>query len=372
MEKPRTGGSSVRPRPGRVSPEAEARGEARERHAGGLRHERDRARGARVHLENEKLAAADCELHVHEPHDLERQPEPGRGLPDFAESRARHAPVRRQDGVRIARMDAGLLDVLHDPGDDDVLSVAEGVDVELVGILEKPVDQDRAGPERRRSPPRGPPRGRPRRRRCASRGRRARSSGGREAESRGGRPTFRPSATSRATPHGGACRFDVTQQLAEALAVLGAVDRVRRGAEDRNAGGLERLRELQRRLAAELHEDAVRLLAFDDGEDVLERERLEVEPVGRVVVRRDRLGVAVDHHGLVAGLGDRLGRVHAAVVELEALPDPVRAGAEDDDLLPAGRDRPRPPSRSRNRGTGSVDSNSAAHVSTRLKTGVTP
>src|ERR1039458_217931 len=44
----------------------------------------------------------------------------------------------------------------------------------------------------------------------------------------------------------------VTQQLAEPLTVLGAVDRVRRGAEDRDAGGFERLRELQRRLTPEL------------------------------------------------------------------------------------------------------------------------
>ena len=42
------------------------------------------------------------------------------------------------------------------------------------------------------------------------------------------------------------------------------------------------------------------LLGVHDLEHVLEGERLEVEPVGGVVVGRDRLRVAVDHHGLVA------------------------------------------------------------------------
>jgi hypothetical protein len=49
----------------------------------------------------------------------------------------------------------------------------------------------------------------------------------------------------------------LVEQRAEALAVLGAVDRVGAGAEDRHAGLGQRLRQLQRRLAAELHDHAV-------------------------------------------------------------------------------------------------------------------
>ena len=66
-------------------------------------------------------------------------------------------------------------------------------------------------------------------------------------------------------------------------------------------------------------------------EHLLRRQRFEVEPVGRVVVGRDRLGVAVDHHGLVAEPAERLDGVDAAVVELDALPDAVRSRAEDHD-----------------------------------------
>ena len=73
---------------------------------------------------------------------------------------------------------------------------------------------------------------------------------------------------------------------------------------------------------------------------MLDVERLEVEPVGGVVVGRDRLRVAVDHHRLVAERAEALGGVDAAVVELDPLADPVRAGAEDDDArLAARRDR---------------------------------
>ena len=66
-------------------------------------------------------------------------------------------------------------------------------------------------------------------------------------------------------------------------------------------------------------------------------ERLEVQPVGRVVVGRHGLGVAVDHDRLEPGLAQREAGVHAAVVELDALADPVRARPEDDHLVPGRR-----------------------------------
>jgi len=61
------------------------------------------------------------------------------------------------------------------------------------------------------------------------------------------------------------------------------------------AGVLERLRELQRRLPAERDDDARhrsgRQLGVVDLEHVLVRERLEVQPVGGVVVGGDGLGL---------------------------------------------------------------------------------
>src|SRR5664280_642669 len=77
-------------------------------------------------------------------------------------------------------------------------------------------------------------------------------------------------------------------------------------------------------------------LGLDHLEHVFDGQRLEVQPVGGVVVGGDRLRIAVDHHGLVAGGGQREAGVHAGVVELDALADPVRPAAQDQHLAPAG------------------------------------
>ena len=125
------------------------------------------------------------------------------------------------------------------------------------------------------------------------------------------------------------------EHLLEPLPVLGPVDGVGRGADDGDPGLFQRHRKLQRGLAAELDDHPVRLLDIDDVEDVLVGERLEIEPVGGVVIGGDRLRVAVDHDRLVAVLCQGEDAVHAAVVELDPLADPVRPAAQDHDLLPA-------------------------------------
>ena len=58
-------------------------------------------------------------------------------------------------------------------------------------------------------------------------------------------------------PFFGCLQMQLVEQPLEAVAVLGEIDGVGRGAEDRHARLLERAGELQRRLAAELHDDAV-------------------------------------------------------------------------------------------------------------------
>ena len=59
------------------------------------------------------------------------------------------------------------------------------------------------------------------------------------------------------------------------------------------------MRELERRLSAELHDGALEraALAFlvEDFQHVLRGQRLEIEPVGRVVIGRHRLRIAIDH-----------------------------------------------------------------------------
>ena len=66
---------------------------------------------------------------------------------------------------------------------------------------------------------------------------------------------------------------------------------------------------------------------------VFEGQRFEIQPVRGVIIGRNRLGVAVDHDGLIALIGQGEAGVTAAIVELDPLADPVRAAAQNDDLL---------------------------------------
>ena len=230
-------------------------------------------------------------------------------------------------------MDAGPLDVLEDRDDLRVFSITECLHVDLDRALEEPVDEHRplvVSGERGAyvlgtcaDPHRAP------------------------AEHVRGADEHRVADPRRRLdgllPGGddlpvGAADAEALEQPSEALAILGEVDRVERRAHDPVARRLERARQPERRLAAELDHDPVRLLALAHGEHLLGAQRLEVEPVGGVVVGRNRLRVAVHHHGLVAERAEAPRRVHAAVVELDPLPDPVRAAAEDHDarLLPSG------------------------------------
>ena len=235
-------------------------------------------------------------------------------------------------------MDAGLLDMLHDAGNVDGLAVRDGVDVNLDRVLEVGIDEHRVvarnldgglhvavervavvddlhGPAAEHV-------GRAQQHRVAD----PVGHGLRLGERMG-------------DAVGGLAQLELMQELLEALAVLGQVDGVGRGPEDGDVRRLERGGELERRLAAELHDDpqelSRRLLGAHDLDHVLGRKRLEIEAVGGVVVGRDGLGVAVDHDGLVPRLLEAVDRVDAAIVELDALADAVRSAAEDDDLAAA-------------------------------------
>src|SRR3546814_18022242 len=98
--------------------------------------------------------------------------------------------------------------------------------------------------------------------------------------------------------------------------------------------------QLQRRLAAELHDDtlqnAAALLLARNADNVLGGQRLEVEAVRGVVIRRHRLRIAVHHDGFIAGLAEGIGGVDAAVVELDALADAVRHAAESSEARRVG------------------------------------
>jgi hypothetical protein len=260
-------------------------------------------------------------------------------------------------------MDAGFLDVFHDAGDIDVGAVAQAVDIDLDGVGQVAVKQQRVGAQQRvdlaglvvgvaRLDVFGH-QFRHGAKQVVGQARLVADDLHGAAAEHVGRADHQREADVGGDQAGlfdrigdavvGLNQVELVQKLLEAVAVLGQVDHVGRGAEDRDAGLFQRVGELQRGLAAELDDDAVQraLLLFlgQDLEHVLVGQRLEIEPVGGVVVGRHGLRVAVDHDRLVARVLQREGGMAAAIVELDALADPVGAAAEDDDLLAVGRTR---------------------------------
>ncbi len=124
------------------------------------------------------------------------------------------------------------------------------------------------------------------------------------------------------------------QYLVKNLAVLGCIDILRIGAEDRHTHLGEVRSQLDGCLSAELHNRVIRMLDVHDVLHVLRSERLKIKLVRDVKIRGDRLGVIVDDDRLVSSLRECPRRVHGAVVEFDSLTDADGAGTENQNLLP--------------------------------------
>ena len=181
-------------------------------------------------------------------------------------------------------MHAGLFDVFHDAADQDIFAVTHGIDIHFHGIAQEVVQQHR------------------------------RIVGHAHGLAHVARQVF----LGINNLHGAAAQHigwthhqrvaDVIRQLQrffrigrravrrllqpqtldhllETLPVLGMVDGIGRGTDHGDTIGFQAAREFQRRLAAILHDDTLRLLDTYDLEHVLQRQRLEVQPVGGIVIR---------------------------------------------------------------------------------------
>src|SRR5262245_58894336 len=271
----------VAPVPGHPGLERLAEGGTRrdlgERQPDRLGDERDGPGGTRIHLEDVDRVVADRELDVDEADHTEGLREPAR----LAAQRLHLVlteRVRRQRAGGVARVDARLLDVLHDAADEHARAVGHRVDVDLDRFLEELVDQHRmlgrdlyrlvhelaqvliVVDDSHRAT--------------------AQHVGGPDqhgvADLDGDRARLVERARGRASR---LVQPELGDQRVEALPILGAVDRIRRGAEDRHARIAQRHRQLERRLTTELHDHAEWPLALDDVEDVLQGQGLEVEPI---------------------------------------------------------------------------------------------
>ena len=301
-----------------------------QRHTGGLGDKRHGTAGTRVGLDHVDGLALDGVLHVDQAAYAQRHRDAARGLAELR-LQALAKAERRDAGRGVAGVNTSLLDVLQNAADVDLFAVAQGVDVGLDRTLQEAVQIHRVVGADARSLGHviAQMLGIVGDHHAAAAQHVARTHQQRVADVRGHRlGLLKRGGLARRRVHDA----QLVEQGGEALAVLGKVDGIGLGAHNVHAALLEHTRQLKRGLAAERHHDAVGALNIDDVHDVLIGERLKVQAVGGVVVGRDGLGVAVDHDGLKAAGGQRVARMHAAVVELDTLANAVGASAQDHGL----------------------------------------
>ena len=301
-----------------------------QRHASGLGNKRHGTAGTRVGLDHVDGLALDGVLHVDEAAHAQRHRDAARGLAKLRLQAL--AKAERWDARRgIAGVDTGLLDMLQNAADVHLFAVAQGVDVGLDRTLQEAVKVHRVvgADSRGLGHVITQMLGIVGDHHAAAAQHVARTYQQRVADMRGnGLSLLKRGGLARRRVHDA----QFVEQGGEALAVLGKVDGIGLGAHNVHAALLEHACQLKRGLAAERHHDAVGALNIDDVHDVLIGERLKVQAVGSVVVGRDGLGVAVDHDGLKAAGRQRVARMYAAVVELDALANAVGAGTQDHSL----------------------------------------
>ena len=261
-------------------------GDFGQRQSACFRDEGHGTRGARIDLQHvHQLAPVlllDRELNVHQSDHAKRARHRGGLHAQFILQCVRQR-VGRQRACRISGMDTGLLDMLHDAADEHPLAVSDAIDIDLDGIVQEAVKQDRRivryldrlthvaleialFVDNLHGAP-------------AQHIARAHHQGVADFPGQLDRGRFGSRGTVRRLP-----QLEFVQQFLEALAVLGHIDRFRRGADNRHPIGLKRARQLQRCLTTELHDHAFRLLDRHDLEHILERQGLEIQAVGGIVI----------------------------------------------------------------------------------------
>ena len=114
---------------------------------------------------------------------------------------------------------------------------------------------------------------------------------------------------------------------AELVPVLSKVDHRRRGSKDLHPVFLQIRSQIQRSLSAELRDHSDRFFLRVNAQNILKRQRLKIQFIRSIIVCRDCLRVAVYNYRLKSKLFERQCCMHAAVVKLDSLPDPVWSAA---------------------------------------------
>ncbi len=118
------------------------------------------------------------------------------------------------------------------------------------------------------------------------------------------------------------------EQRVEALTVLADVNGVRACAEYFHSARVKLFCELHRGAAAERDDNAERLFQLQHAHNVINGQRLEVQPVGYVKIGRNRFGIVVYDDCFIAQLFQRVDTAHTGVIKLYSLPYADRARAD--------------------------------------------
>ena len=311
-----------------------------EGHTRSFGRERDGTRGARVRFDNVQRVGHERVLHVNQ---ATHTAALGDGIRAFTQATdliiAQRA--RRQSACRVTGMHAGLLDMLHDAADIQFFAVEQSVHVDFNSVLQELIDEQRGG-----KTPRDDHVGFRLVERsadillqlvvvvhdfhAATAEHIARTDQHRVADVVRG-------FTCLVQTQGGSIARRVhmllAQHFTEQLTVFSQIDGFRRCTQNRDARSLESRRQGQRGLAAELDDHTLDrphlLLGLVDLEHIFEGQRLEIQPVGHVVIGGHGFRVAVDHDSVIV-FAQLLDSMHASVIELNALTDAVRTRAEND------------------------------------------
>ena len=304
------------------------RGEPDHRHAGHLAEERHRPAGSGIDLQDVRDPIADDELDVDQPNGVDQAGDQG-GRIDDASRLIRGQRDGRIDRKRVARVNPGPFDVLEDAGNQNRIPIADRIDIELAPqqVL---VDQDRppdaeidggfhVAPQvfRRTDDLHAAP---PEDIRGSHQHRVADPGGNLHRVGDAGRGTA-----------GRLWDPVLAEQPLTTAAIFGEIDGIDRRSQDADPARGEGVRQVQPGLAAELDHHPEHGIPAEDVAHAFQIERFEIEAGRGVEVGADGFRIAIDEHAVEAGLLQGGRGVHAAVVELDALADADRAGANDGD-----------------------------------------
>ena len=306
---------------------------------GGKRHNRNsrdladvgnRPRGSGVHLDNIYLILINNELNVYHSKDMQGSCQLSRVLLDLLFDFVRKASGRVNRNT-VSGMNTRPLDMLHDTGDQDVLAVADSVNLDFLPLqilvyqnrMVLRVAVDHADILHNILVVYG-------NLHALSAENIGRADKNRITQLVGDFYCLfrRVNGVSR-----GSRNLCLLKDLVKELSVLRGIHVFGRSAENRDAHLHERLRQLDGRLASKLHHRAVRVLQPDDILHILRGERLKIQTVCNIKVGGNRFRIVVDDDSLPAFFGERPGRMYGTKVKLDALSDADRPRSEDQNLL---------------------------------------